>query len=553
MLLVVGVALNLFAQGTTFFYQGRLNDNASPATGHYDLRFALFDAATNGNAISVPQTNFAVPVSGGMFTTNINFGAVFSGTNYWLSIGVRTNGNTNGFTLLQPLQPILPTPYAIFANTASNLIGVLSATQLVGTLPSAQLSGNFFGAVTFTNATNNFFGKYFGNGVGLTNLNATMLSTGTVADARLSTNVALLNTNQIFSGINQFTSVSNIFTGNFFGNGLVGWIPVSLTATQAIRDAGYMCLNPGLTTVTLPPTASLLIGDIVRVSAAGAGGWLAKVNAGQSLRGNLASYGNSFPMAAPKTGDYRSVAVSADGVRLYAVGNAVTGVSASSDSGHTWSSVGGLAGFWQSVACSANGKIVFAVPSGGGTIQMSLDSGSSWQATAFSGTTVACTANGNQIFTANIACSGNGTNLGRISGGVISVSTNGGTTWVVIPGPVASVSCLGVSSDCSRLVAGVNNGFLYASANLGATWTTINTTNLFWSGAYMTGDGSKFAAAASTSGGVTGGVYFYGVNALPNTVSTNSIGGSQDSAVELQYIGNNQFMPIGGMGTLWAN
>ena len=37
---------NVSAQGTTFFYQGRLSDNGSAASGVYELRFALFDAVT---------------------------------------------------------------------------------------------------------------------------------------------------------------------------------------------------------------------------------------------------------------------------------------------------------------------------------------------------------------------------------------------------------------------------------------------------------------------------------------------------------------------------
>ena len=36
----------LFAQGTAFTYQGRLNVGTNGANGVYDLRFALFDAVT---------------------------------------------------------------------------------------------------------------------------------------------------------------------------------------------------------------------------------------------------------------------------------------------------------------------------------------------------------------------------------------------------------------------------------------------------------------------------------------------------------------------------
>src|SRR5215510_9052663 len=38
----------LLAQGTAFTYQGRLNDGAGPASGIYDLRFAIYDLLTGG-------------------------------------------------------------------------------------------------------------------------------------------------------------------------------------------------------------------------------------------------------------------------------------------------------------------------------------------------------------------------------------------------------------------------------------------------------------------------------------------------------------------------
>ena len=56
-------ALNLqpataFAQGTAFAYQGRLNNNGSPAAGTYDIAFTLFATNTTGVAIAGPVTNF---------------------------------------------------------------------------------------------------------------------------------------------------------------------------------------------------------------------------------------------------------------------------------------------------------------------------------------------------------------------------------------------------------------------------------------------------------------------------------------------------------------
>ena len=36
-----GAVRPVFAQGTAFSYQGRLNDGANPAAGVYDLRFTI--------------------------------------------------------------------------------------------------------------------------------------------------------------------------------------------------------------------------------------------------------------------------------------------------------------------------------------------------------------------------------------------------------------------------------------------------------------------------------------------------------------------------------
>ena len=550
----------LCAQGTAFTYQGQLSSGGNPANGSYDLTFSLYNSTSLASpVVAGPVTNSAVAVTNGLFTVSLNFGpGIFSGTNYWLQIAVRPNG-PGSFTTLSPRQPLLPVPYAIFANTASNLLGILPSTQLSGAVPSAQITGTYLGNVVFNNGANIFIGAFGGDGSDLNNLNAGDLTTGTVADARLSADVALLNTGQTFTGANNFTGVNaftnlgNSFSGSFFGNGLIGWVPTNGTVIQAQVDHGYVLTSPQLVTVTLPAAAS--VGDIVRISGAGAGGWRIKDNSGQSVIGNFASYSNSYQVSlqiSTFANDYRDVAASIDGSRMYAVGN-FNGIVASSDSGRTWNSVGTLAGFWQSIACSANGRIVYAVSTAGG-IQMSVNNGATWSTVSGTATTIACTADGSKFFTGGIACSGNGTYLAKLAGGVITISTNGGTTFnVPVTAPAAGVTCLGVSSDCTRLVAGVNNGLLYGSANVGVTWTSITTTNQSLSGAWMSGGGSTFATAVSTAGSITGGIFNYAVSVLPNVVSTNSIVGSQGSAVELQFIGNGQFMPVSSAGTLWAN
>jgi hypothetical protein len=184
--LIAGVH-QAFAQGTAFNYQGQLASGGAPANGSYDLTFTLYATNTDGGVIAGPVTNGAAGVTNGLFTATIDFGpGVFTGGNYWLQIAVRTNGG-GSFTNLSPRQPILPVPYAIMANTASNLLGTLPAGQVSGPLPASQISGTIPlaqlpGAVLTNNASSvslngSFNGSHGGDGAGLTNLNPVVFGT----------------------------------------------------------------------------------------------------------------------------------------------------------------------------------------------------------------------------------------------------------------------------------------------------------------------------------------------------------------------------------------
>lgn len=303
-------ALNLqpataFAQGTAFSYQGRLNDGANPASGIYDFRFAIYDAVTNGNVVSGVLTNAATPITNGLFTVTLDFGnGVFTGPARWLQLDVRTNGS-GAFTTLLPRQQILPTPYAIMANSASNLLGTLPAAQLSGTLPASVLAG-YSGTVTLTNGGNSFNGSFSGSfggsGAGLTDV-----------------------------------------------PGSVVWQNVTGTSQQAQPNIGYLANNAAQVTITLPTAPNL--GDIVRMSGVGAGGWIIAQNAGQAIQAgifgvsctnwnSLVTNWTAFWAPYPCI-DFWGVASSADGTKLAAV--AVTympflpgGIYTSTNSGLSW-------------------------------------------------------------------------------------------------------------------------------------------------------------------------------------------------------------------------
>jgi hypothetical protein len=128
------------AQGTAFMYQGQLASGGLPASGTYNLAFALFNNTNVGAmAIAGPVADNGVLVTNGLFTVTIDFGeSVWNGQTNWLQIGVETNGGTS-FTALTNLEELTPTPYAIYAERAGGVNNAsISAPQLntVG-LPSA--------------------------------------------------------------------------------------------------------------------------------------------------------------------------------------------------------------------------------------------------------------------------------------------------------------------------------------------------------------------------------------------------------------------------------
>jgi peroxiredoxin len=122
------------ALGTAFSYQGSLTDNGNAATGNYDMQFYLRDAASGGNPVGTTNTLAPVSASNGLFTVLLDFGTgIFTGNSLWLEIGVRTNGSVSPYSTLSPRQPLTPSPYAIMANNASNL---LPAANSVGGEPT---------------------------------------------------------------------------------------------------------------------------------------------------------------------------------------------------------------------------------------------------------------------------------------------------------------------------------------------------------------------------------------------------------------------------------
>ncbi len=106
--------------GTAFTYQGQLKDGGIPANGEYDVWFTLYDAASDGAAVSGPLyfdggggNGPTVTVTNGLFQVELDFPGAFDGRALWLQIEARRHA-AGSYVALLPRQPLTAAPYALY-------------------------------------------------------------------------------------------------------------------------------------------------------------------------------------------------------------------------------------------------------------------------------------------------------------------------------------------------------------------------------------------------------------------------------------------------------
>jgi hypothetical protein len=245
---------------TTFTYQGQLSQLGSAANGTYDLRFRLYDDPTGGNQNGSEICKPNVAVLNGLVTVPLDFGKAVVGQNLWLEIEVRVSsgagcGDATGYETLAPRQRLTATPYAVYslgaasADSAANALNAVTATTAttannalaIGGQPAsnvALLGGTqtFTGAKSFTNAS----GTFAGNGENLLNLNATNISSGTLAAARLPLAAARTDLGNAFAA----------FTNTFAGSVGIGTLSPNAALHISRVGATNLGLFEGLATTT---------------------------------------------------------------------------------------------------------------------------------------------------------------------------------------------------------------------------------------------------------------------------------------------------------------
>lgn len=216
-------------------YQGYLADangvGLAPTNPlNYDAVFRIYDASTGGTLLWA-ETQI-ITVDKGLFSVILGQGAqngseprptlssVFalaSASDRFIAINVKVG--TTAMDILPRLR-LVPSAYSFLARNANNIVdsrgtNVLNtvAPGLVGINKTPTTALDVNGTVTAT--------AFAGNGAGLTGITASQvpaldtakISTGTLDNARLSSDVALLSRNpQAFSGVNTFAGSVGINT-----------------------------------------------------------------------------------------------------------------------------------------------------------------------------------------------------------------------------------------------------------------------------------------------------------------------------------------------------
>ncbi len=235
------LAGQMTAQTPSFTFQGRLSDNSAAANGTYQMQFSLYDALSGGAQLGTTITNNTVTVTNGVFTVQLDFSPATpfaTGADRFLEIAVRKAADPPGFTTLTPRQQLTSSPYSIrtlSANAADSLsaacvlcvtdshISGIDGSKLTGTVADARLSSN----VVLKDATQTLTNKTIDS------------TTNTVTADKLRTATTVVNVNssaaptagQVLTATNSTTANWQTptgptvhFIGESYGGGIVFYV-----------------------------------------------------------------------------------------------------------------------------------------------------------------------------------------------------------------------------------------------------------------------------------------------------------------------------------------
>ncbi len=225
------------AQTDVFTYQGSLTNGGAAANGLFDMQFKLFNTPNVGTGTQQGGVVIhpSVQVTNGAFSVQLEFSAlVFNGSDLYLEIGVRSAGDSNPYTLLNPRQQITSAPYAIRSQTADvanklsfSCLGCVADTQIenvsgnkvIGVIPIGALPGgsaNYIQNRTLQQPGSSF--NISGDGAAGGTLSGSVVNSATQYNINGSRVLTAGNlTANLIAGIGAGSSISSGTSNSFFG------------------------------------------------------------------------------------------------------------------------------------------------------------------------------------------------------------------------------------------------------------------------------------------------------------------------------------------------
>ncbi len=514
--------------------------------------------ATVGGGSGNLATNYAATVPGGSFN--------IAGGQFSFAAGLRAHATNNGAFVWADSQgpPFSSTSNDQFLIRAQGGLGINTnnpggaALNVNGTVTATSLQGN--GAVPW------------------------QVFSGTTLQAQPNTGYLLMNNTTpmvvTLPASPNIGDIVRISTASREGWGLAqnsGQSVLISSFAETLWRAWVYTNNVG-TIVPLNWTGIAISADGIKLVAviSGTGNVITSADSGRSW---------TFSSGAPAL-NWTAVASSSTGQNLVGVADS-DGIYISSDWGATWEeSKNAPNNDWIAVASSSTGVKLVAITASG-QIFASINSGVVWsEKTNFPVTGLA-----------SVASSQDGSKLVAVGGGAVYTSGDSGLSWS--SNALSSLPLNGVtsSSDGSKLVAVGDGGYIFTSSNAGASWSTNSMYNGVvgdWLSVASSGDGTKLIASChadsnppeyvvsyiSDDSGITWGYQYRAEDTIEGSVASSASGntrvsadhglssriaiyqdstsigtsgilsvlGRETSAVELQYIGNGQFMPISHEG-----
>lgn len=335
----------------------------------------------------------------------------------------------------------------------------------------------------------------------------------------------------------------------------LAWQVTSQASIQAQPQVGLITQRDnGPVVVTLPPNSALALGDQIRVTGAGSGGWAIESQSNQRIHlGGLPQPTATDWTARGEPRDWVGLAASSDARTLLAsdFGGGNGGLLYRSvDSGMTWTALSAGSRVRHAVAMSGDGRMMMAGEQSG-PLYLSTDGGATWNAVAGSPTgiwtSIAISGDGAHVLAADRATGSNGT---------LYLSDDAGVTWRALTGAGAYPWVQATVSDDGRRLAAIESDFIMGgrirtSEDGGTTWIARESVRP-WSALAASQSGTMLMAAHNGRGTPSGYGYTFtsydgGVTWSPNT------GDGVWSAVALSPDGQTRMRataPLSGPGQL---